>query len=353
MKKLILSIGAVALMVAVAVTAAVAKTAASADVCVLLPDTKSSVRWEQFDKPDIGAALKKAGVSYSIANALGDAQKQKSQADQCLSNGAKVIVITNVDPASAAAIEKDAATKGAKSIDYDRQTVGGSAVVYVSFDGGAVGGVQGRGLVAGLKAHGVYGKKPLIAELNGGKTDSNAFLFKTGYDKVLNPLYKNGTLVKGPDQFVPGWLATNAQPIFDQMLIKTNNKIAGAIAANDNIAGAVIASLKAHKLQPIALTGQDASIGGAQNILAGWQSMTVYNPDPLEAAAVAKAAVQVLKGQKVTGVNASFPNGAGKKEPAVLIPVISVTKANVSRLFKDKFLKKSDVCVGDYKKFCK
>ena len=352
MKKLILSIGAVALMVTVAVTAAVAKTAASADVCVLLPDTKSSPRWEQFDRPDISAALKKAGVSFSVANALNDAQKQKSQADQCLSNGAKVLIIVNIDPASAAAIERDAATKGAKSIDYDRQTIGGTASLYVSFDGGSVGVVQGKGLLAGLKAHGMLAKKPVIAELNGGKTDSNAFLFKKGYDSVLNPLYKNGTLVKGPDQFVPGWLATNAQPIFDQMLIKTNNKIDGAIAANDNIASAIVASLKAHKLGPIALTGQDASIVGAQNVLAGWQSMTVYKPVPLEAAAVAKAAVQLLKGQKFTGINASFPNGA-KKEAAVLIPVVSVTKANVTRLFKDKFLKKSDVCVGDYKKFCK
>ena len=354
MRKLVLVFAAAALMVGVAVTGALAKTAkksASVQVCVLLPDTKSSVRWEQFDKPDISAALKKAGVTYSMNNALNDAQKQKSQADQCLSNGAKVIVIVNVDPASASAIEKDALTKGAQSIDYDRQTIGGVAKLYVSFDNGHVGIVQGQGLVAGLKAHGVYTKKPLVAELNGGKTDSNAFLFKKGYDSVLNPLYKKGTLAKGPDQFVPGWLATNAQPIFDQMLLKTNNKIAGAVAANDNIAGAVVASLKAHKLQPIALTGQDATVQGAQNIISGWQSMTVYKPVPLEAAAVARAAVQLLKAQKFTGINASFPNGA-KKEPAVLIPVVSITKANVSRLYTDKFIKKSDVCVGDYKKYC-
>ena len=139
MKKLILSVGAVALMVAVAVTAAVAKPNASIQVCVLLPDTKSSVRWEQFDKPQIGAALKKAGVTYSMNNALNDAQKQKSQADQCLSNCAKVLIIVNIDPASAAAIQKDALSKGAQSIDYDRQTVGGFAKLYVSFDGGSVG----------------------------------------------------------------------------------------------------------------------------------------------------------------------------------------------------------------------
>ncbi len=49
-----------------------ARHAASVQVCVLLPDTKSSVRWVQFDAPDFATALKKAGVTYSINNALND-----------------------------------------------------------------------------------------------------------------------------------------------------------------------------------------------------------------------------------------------------------------------------------------
>jgi hypothetical protein len=35
------------------------------------------------------------------------------------------------------------------------------------------------------------------------------------------------------------------------------------------------------------------------------------------------------------------------------LPVNWITKANYTRLFKDKWLKKSDVCVGQYKKYCK
>ena len=86
--------------VSVAVTAAVAKPAQEArprpQVCVLLPDTKSSVRWVQFDAPDLAKALKKAGVTYSITNALNDPQKMVSQADACLSRGAKVAVVTDI-----------------------------------------------------------------------------------------------------------------------------------------------------------------------------------------------------------------------------------------------------------------
>src|SRR3954452_18961386 len=333
-------------------TAAQAKKAAKIQVCVLLPDTKSSVRWVQFDAPDFAKALKKAHVTYSITNALNDPQKMVSQADSCLSRGAKVAIVTDIAQGTSIAIEKKFAKAGGVSIDYDRQVVGGVAKVYIAFDGVAVGAAQAKGVISGLKAAGKYTKKPVVAELWGGPTDQNAFWFKDGNDKVLNPLFKKGTLSKGPQQFVPLWLATNAQPIFEQMLLKTNNKIDGAIAANDNIAGAVIAALKAKKLKPIALSGQDATVQGVQNIISGWQTMTVYKYVPLEANAAAAAAVALLKHKKVPGVNGFRKNGS-KKEPTVQIPVVSITKANYTRLFKDKFLKKSDVCVGEFAQFCK
>jgi len=337
-----------AVAVAILATGATARSSANIQVCVLLPDTKSSVRWVQFDAPYFAKALKKAKVTYSITNALNDPQKMVSQADSCLSRGAKVAIITDIAQGTSIAIQKKFARAGGQSIDYDRQVVGGIAKVYVSFDGKAVGAAQAKGVVNALKGK----SKPVVAELWGGPTDQNAFWFKSGNDAVLNPLFKSGKLAKGPQQFVPLWLATNAQPIFEQMLLRTNNKIDGAIAANDSIAGAVIAALKAKKLDPIALSGQDATVQGVQNIISGWQTMTVYKYVPLEANAAAAAAVALLRHKKVPGVNGFRKNGK-KKEPTVQIPVVSITKANYTRLFKDKFLKKSDVCVGEFAKFCK
>jgi D-xylose transport system substrate-binding protein len=168
---------------------------------------------------------------------------------------------------------------------------------------------------------------------------------------VLNPLFAKGTLTKGPQQFVPGWLATNAAPIFSQMLVKTNNKIDAAIAANDNIAGAVIATEKAKKLGPIPLSGQDATPQGVQYILAGWQSGTVYKYVPDEARAAAAAAVALLKGK--TPKSNGFRANGSKKEPTYALPVIWITKANYKRLFTDGFLKPSQVCIGQYKQYCK
>jgi D-xylose transport system substrate-binding protein len=349
-RSVVLLLALAAIVGALAATGAFAssgKNKASIQVCVLLPDTKSSVRWVQFDAPDFAKALKAAGVTYSITNALNEPQKQKAQAQACLAAGAKVVVETALDNGSAASIEKLFTDKGGKAIDYDRQVTGGTASVYVTFDGKAVGAAQANGIVSKLKGK----SKPVVAELWGGQTDQNAFWFKSGNDAVLNPLFKSGTLTKGPQQFVPGWLATNAGPIFAQMLVKTGNKIDGAIAANDNIAGAVIADLKARHLKPIPLSGQDATAQGVQYILAGWQTGTVYKYVPDEANAAAAAAVALLKGQTPKS-NTTRKNGS-KSEPTFTLPVIWITKANYTRLFTDKFLKKSEVCIGVYAQYCK
>jgi D-xylose transport system substrate-binding protein len=343
---LVLIVASVA--VAVVATGATARRTANIQVCVLLPDTKSSVRWVQFDPKYIGAALKKAGVTYSMNNALNDPQKMVAQADACLAGGAKVAIVTDIAQGTSIAIEKKFAKAGGSSIDYDRQVVGGIAKVYVTFDGTAVGAAQAKGVLGALKGK----SKPVVAELWGGPTDQNAFWFKGGNDKVLNPLFASGKITKGPQQFVPDWLATNAGPIFTQMLLKTGNKIDGAIAANDNIAGAVVAIEKAKKLKPIALSGQDATPQGVQNIISGWQTMTVYKYVPTEANAAAAAAIAIIKGKKIPGINGFRKNGS-KKEPTVALPVTSITKANYKRLFTDGFLKRSEVCTGEFKQFCK
>jgi D-xylose transport system substrate-binding protein len=346
----VIVLGLAALVVGGA-SARVTKKTASVQVCVLLPDTKSSVRWVQFDAPDFAKAFKAAGVSASITNALNDPQKQKAQAEACLAAGAKVVIETALDNGSAAAIEKLFTAKGGKAIDYDRQVLGGSASVYVTFDGKAVGEAQANGVIAALKASGKYSSKPVVAELWGGQTDQNAFWFKSGNDAVFNPLFKSGALTKGPQQFVPDWDATNAATIFTQMLVKTNNKIDAVLAANDNIAGAVIADLKAKHLQPVPISGQDATAQGVQYILAGWQTGTVYKYVPLEVNATVKAALALLKGTKP--VANTFRLNGKLKEPTVTLPVEWITKKNYTTLFTQGFLKKSEVCIGVYKQYCK
>ena len=239
MKKLSIVFLVAAVAVGLVVGGASGKSAKSAatgtQVCVLLPDTASSVRWEQFDRPAFINAFKKAKLTASVVNALGQQQKQLAQAEQCINDGAKVGIITSLDTGTSIAIQKKFTAAGGKTIDYDRQIVGGTGSVYVSFDGNLVGRLQARGVVAGMKAKGTYGPDGVLAQLWGGPTDANAFWFKSGNDDVLNPLFKVKKITKGPAKFVPDWDAKNAQTIFEQMLVQTNNNIQGVVAANDNL----------------------------------------------------------------------------------------------------------------------
>jgi D-xylose transport system substrate-binding protein len=346
-----ISLAIVVLAAGLAAASGIARNgAAGVQVCVLLPDTKSSVRWEQFDRPAFANALKKAGLTASIVNALNDPQKQLAQAEQCIASGAKVGVITSLDTGTSIAIQKKFTAVGGKTIDYDRQIVGGTGSVYVSFDGNLVGRLQAKGVINGMKAKKTYGPNGVVAQLWGGPTDANAFWFKSGNDDIFNPLFRTKKVKKGPAKFVPEWNDKNAQTIFEQMLVQTNNNVQGVVAANDNIAGAVVATLKAKGLDPLPLSGQDATVQGVQNIISGWQTNTVYKYVPDEANGAAAAAVALFKGQKPKA-NSTRPNGK-KKQPTVVIPVISITKANYKRLFTDKFLKRSDVCSGEFKQYC-
>ncbi len=323
----------------------------SAEIAVLLPDSKSSVRWETQDRRFLAAAFKAAGVSYSIVNAENSAQTQRTQAEQAITNGAKVILLVNLDSGSGAAIQALAKSRGVKTIDYDRLTLKGSASHYVSFNNVKVGELQGRGLVSCLKASGQYGRKPLIAELNGAPTDNNATLFEQGSDKILNPLYKRGVFKKGPDQPVPQWDNQKALQIFEQMLQRTGNKIQGVLAANDGLGNAAISALKARKIKGVPVTGQDATAQGVQNIIAGDQCMTVYKGIKAQAAAAAKLAIALLRNRPAPGVNGKTFDG-NRQVPSVLLTPVTITKRNWELLVREGFLKRSAVCVGAYRRFC-
>src|SRR4051812_49970896 len=72
-------------------------------IAVLLPDSKSSDRWETADRRFFKQAFKAAGLTsadYTIKNAEGDPAAQRSQAEQAVTEGAKTILLVNLDPGS-------------------------------------------------------------------------------------------------------------------------------------------------------------------------------------------------------------------------------------------------------------
>jgi ABC-type xylose transport system, periplasmic component len=317
---------------------------------VILPDSKSSARWETADRKYLTEAFQAAGVEADIQNAQGDKNAFQTIADQMITNGATVLMIVNLDSGTGKAVLDKAKSQGVATIDYDRLTLGGSAAYYVSFDNTKVGELQGQGLVKCLTDKNA--DKPIIAELNGSPTDNNATLFKNGYDSVLKPKYDSKDYVKGPDQSVPDWDNAQAGTIFEQMLT-SQPKIAGVLAANDGLGNAVITVLKKQKLNgKVPVTGQDATVQGLQNILAGDQCMTVYKAIKKEADAAAQLAIALAKGQQPT-VNNTVSDPEGKREvPAVLETPEAIFFDNVKDVVADGFVSKDELCTADFADKC-
>ncbi|MFC8847012.1 MULTISPECIES: sugar ABC transporter substrate-binding protein [unclassified Micromonospora] len=316
---------------------------------VILPDSKSSARWEGADRKFLQAAFEAAGVKYDIQNAQGDKTAFQTIADQMITNGVTTLMIVNLDSGTGKAVLDKAKSQGVATIDYDRLTLGGSAQYYVSFDNEAVGKLQGEGLAKCLTDKGA--KNPAIAYLNGSPTDNNATLFKNGYDSVLKPKFDSKEYTKVADDSVPDWDNTQAATIFEQQLTKANGKIDGVLAANDGLGNAAISVLKKNKLNgKVPVTGQDATPQGLQNILAGDQCMTVYKAVKQEADAAAELAIAVAKGEtKDTGQTVK---DGSRDVPAVLLTPKAIYKDNVKDVVVDGFVTKEELCTADYAKLC-
>ncbi len=319
--------------------------AADAKIGVILPDTESSVRWESADRPALEAAFKDAGVDYEIQNAQGDSSQMAKIADSMITSGVTVLAIVNLDNASGAAIQEKAKNQGIATIDYDRLTLGGSASYYVSYDNEKVGELQGQGLLDCLGED----TKANIAYLNGSPDDSNATSFSKGAHKVLDA---NTNYEVVAEQAVPGWDNTQATKIFEQMYTENDGQIDGVLAANDGLGGSAISILQKNGVAgKVPVTGQDATVQGLQDILAGTQCMTVYKSATQEAGALADLAIGLAKGEEPEADGSVKDTEGGRDVPAVLLDPVAVTKENVKEVIDDGGATAADVCKG-FEKEC-
>jgi len=317
-----------------------------AKVGIILPDTTSSPRWVTADPAALKAACTKYNLSCDIKNANGSPQTMTSIAEQMEGSGVKALVIVNLDQASGAAIEKGATKAGVIPVDYDRLTPGGGAAVYVSFNNVTVGEVQGKTLT---QCPQVKDEKSVqYVDIDGAPTDNNATLFAQGYDSVLS---KTAGWTRVGKQ-TGNWDGPTAGKVFSKMLGKNPN-IKAVMAANDTMAQAVITDLKSQNLVgKVAVSGQDATAGGLQNIMSGSQCFTIYKPSVGEADPAMEAVAQLVTGgtPKTNGTVKDPSNG--NEVPSILATPIAITKANVAQPINDSYTPKSSVCTGAYVSLC-
>lgn len=327
-------------------------------IAAILPDTVSSTRYVEFDQPDIRKALLAAGVpasQFTIQNALGSDATELTDAQTDITNGATVLLMDPLDSGVGAQIESYASKHGAKVIDYDRLTLGGSRSYYVSFNNVTVGHLIGTGFVSCVAAWNV--KKPQVVVMHGAATDNNATLFAQGYDAVIDPYFKSGKWVdvaNTADTWDPPTAATEFEAAYT-----AHPTVNSAVIPNDETGAPIITYLKSHSIKPKSFptTGQDATQTGLDNVLSGYQCGTVYKPIYLEAGAATALALYIRAGQTPPSnlVNGStIDTTEHKTVSSVLMTPEWVTTTNMkSTIIKDNFVPAAVLCAAPYASACR
>jgi D-xylose transport system substrate-binding protein len=327
-------------------------------VAAILPDTTSSTRYVEFDAPDLSRAFSRAGLKpsqYVVQNAQGSDATELTDAQTDITNGATVLLVDPLDSGVGASIEKYAKSHGVDVIDYDRLTLGGSREYYVSFNNVQVGKLIGQGLVSCVAAWHVA--KPQVVVMHGATTDNNATLFAQGYDGVLKPYFSSGKWVDVTNT-AGTWTTSQAESEFQDAYTAHPN-INAALIPNDETGAPIITYLQTLHIKPktFPTTGQDATLVGLQNILAGYQCGTAYKPIYLEAQGAAALALYLRAGQKPPSglVNGTTEDTTEHVSvPSVLLKPEWVTPTNMnSTIVKDKFVPVTQLCSGAYATDCK
>ena len=320
---------------------------------VLLPETATSARWDGQDRPllqkDIPQVLSGATVDYT--NAQGSADLQQTQAQADLTKGDCILVVAPSDSIKAAAIVSAAKVKGVPVISYDRLTYSNDLNYYVSFDNTKVGQLQGQYVADHYKSFVSSNGTNNTVMIDGSQTDNNALLFAKGAHSALDQLFSSGALKKVYEKYTPDWNNATAQTEMQAALTANQNKVAVAYVANDGMANNAIAALKAVKLNgKVLVTGQDATVAGIHNILAGDQSMTVYKAIAKEAMATAQLVAAISNGTGTSSLvngQTTIPQTGGANIPSVLETPVAVDKTNIkSTVVADGFVTVQAVCAG-------
>jgi len=330
-----------------------------------MPETHVQ-RWVK-DGNQLKAAVEKLGYRGEVQWANADQTLQNQQIQGFLNQGAKAIIIGQINSGVVSAV---AAAKKDKVvvIAYDRLIQNTKDYDYfITFNNINVGKEQGKAIVSALNLDAATAAAPkYITLFAGSSTDDNANFFFDGAIGVLNPYIDKGVLkVVGPypksskdkANFMriatENWFANIAKARMEGLLINDAQSITldAVLAPNDTIARSLIEALKAdakYRSKLPVVTGQDAEFLSVMSIKNGEQYMTIFKDTSKLAEAAALLADQILKGVKPANISVpgaylatgefkaigdttgggQFKNG--KTVTVYLLDVVTVTKDNVN-----------------------
>jgi D-xylose transport system substrate-binding protein len=323
-------------------------------IAFMMPDLITP-RWDAQDRVvfEEQAAESCPDCSVTYYNAKGDAGTQLSQVQAAIANGVDVIVLAPADKTAAVNMVELAHDAGVKVISY-ATTIDSPNIDYlVSTDIEAIGAQIAQALIDGLEAKGITSGN--LVMVNGDPSDDFGFRYKAGAHSVLD----DSGFTIAAEYDAEKWDGTNAQRQMDQAITAVGkDNFVGVWAANDDVAGGVIAAMKNAGIDPTTrlVTGQDGSAAGLQRIISGEQYNTINLPIKIFAAKTAELAAALAQGEEPPAdiVNGTGETPSGATIDAYLYPTEVITLDNISSMIEPEgFWPLEDVCTSAYEEACR
>ena len=298
-------------------------------------------RWKT-DEAAMKAAIATAGDKYISADAQSSAQKQLTDIESLIAQGANALIVLAQDSSAIAPAVQKAVDEGIPVVGYDRLIENPNAF-YITFYNKEVGRMQARGVFA-VKPQGNY------AFIKGSSTDPNADFLFAGQMEVLKAAIDAGKIKNVGEAYSDGWLPANAQKNMEQMLTKNNNKIDAVVASNDGTAGGAIAALAAQGMAgTVPVSGQDGDHAALNRVALGTQTVSVWKDARELGKKAAEIAALLADGKKMSEIPGvvKFSGGPKKVEMnSLFLKPVPITRDNLDVVIGAGWIKKDEVCQG-------
>ena len=315
-------------------------TAGGKRIGVAMP-TQSSQRWIQ-DGGNMKAKLEALGYTVDLQYAEDDVQAQVSQLENMITNGANCLVVASIDSQALVNVLAQAKSNNIPVIAYDRLLMDTDAVsYYATFDNKGVGVEIGKYIE---KTMGLAdGKGPFNVEFFAGSPDdNNAHMLNAGVFEVLQKYLDNGMLVCQSGQLdfdticTLRWSQETAQQRMENLIsgyYSTGETVDIVVSPFDGISYGIAAALdgagyKVGEQWPV-ITGQDAELMAAKNILSGRQAQTIFKDTRTLADKCVTMVQAVLEGGEPEINDTTTYNNGKLVVPSYLCTPVSVDKDNL------------------------
>lgn len=329
-----------------AACAALAGGAAAQDMVALLLPENVNPRWEQQDAAAFLETMAEIApdVNVEVFNANNDTAAQQRQAEQALTQGAKVLVVIPIDGESSAIIADTAAEEGVPTIAYDRMINSANTTFWVQADLEGMGFDQATHVIENTE------DGDTLVLLKGSPTDPNAAVIHNGQLRALQPLFDSGARILGFEEWTPGWDPAIARRSMDQALTQLDNNVQGVVSSNDGNAGAAIEAMEEQGMAgTVPVSGLDCTVQAQQYMLLGKQTQCGWRPLADMADAAARVAVRLVNGEDFSDLAPqTVVNGVGAEVAYVPVGSYSAVGAEgVAYVIEnDPSITKEMVCDG-------